>query len=99
MNIGWLLNFGYFRRWLPKAFRQVSHAAIDRATAEQRGDQPKNNSQGALATHPQSLISFTRSAKPKEASTSDAALRSLPNRSVLANWATRFRNSPNPGSE
>src|SRR5258705_7608050 len=65
MNVGWLLDFGYLRRWLPEAFRQESHTAIDRAAAEQRGDQAKNNSQSALAAHPQSLIAPLDRQRPK----------------------------------
>ena len=82
MNVGWLLDFGYLRRWLPQAFRQESHTAIDPAAAEQRGDQAKNNSQSALAAHTQSLIASTRSAKTKEASTYTTA---GPIRSALVN--------------
>ena len=70
MNIGWLLDFCNFRRWLPKALRHVSHLAVNSAAAGQRGDQSKNNSQGAFATHCWSLVSSTQSAKPKEAATS-----------------------------
>jgi hypothetical protein len=36
MNIGRLLDFGPLGRPLPKALRQVSHTAIDRAATRQR---------------------------------------------------------------
>src|ERR1700716_3742586 len=75
MNIGRLLDFCYLMRWLPKALRQVSHTAVDRAAAAQRDDQSKSKNQRTFDAHPSSLLSSTQETKPKEVPTSISPAR------------------------